>query len=57
MLKLGNPLLEHVYREQNKLTHTLAQMNATITMQLFWEPPKSIKDILRADTKGHNRYI
>ncbi|KAM3268936.1 hypothetical protein P3S67_030900 [Capsicum chacoense] len=52
MLKLGNPLLEHVYREQNKLAHALAQMNITTTMQLFWEPPESVKDILRADTNG-----
>ncbi|KAF3679535.1 hypothetical protein FXO37_03818 [Capsicum annuum] len=50
MLKLGNLLLEHVYREQNKLAHALAQMNATTTIQLFWEPPASAKDILRADT-------
>ncbi|KAM3308802.1 hypothetical protein P3S67_010546 [Capsicum chacoense] len=32
MLKLGNSLLEHVYKEQNKLAHALARMNATTTM-------------------------
>ncbi|PHU22506.1 putative serine acetyltransferase 2 [Capsicum chinense] len=50
MLKLGNLLLEHVYREQNKLAHALARMNTITSMQLFWESLESVNDILRADT-------
>ncbi|KAF3662107.1 hypothetical protein FXO38_11360 [Capsicum annuum] len=52
MRNLGDPLLEHVYREQNKLAHALTRTNVATTTQLFWEPPASVEDILIADKNG-----
>ncbi|PHU06646.1 hypothetical protein BC332_23135 [Capsicum chinense] len=54
---LGNPQVKHVYREQNKLADAMARKHAqndatSVRPLLLWDPPTSIKDILRVDIFG-----